>query len=305
MKQEKVCIVIPVYQKISDALEIISLKQGLKVFNSHPVIFICPNSFDESWLDEYKNFHPKISFEKFDNKNFTDVNSYSLLLLSQNFYARFLNYNFMLIYQLDAYVFRDELEYWCDRGFDYIGAPWFLIDAPWFDANLPMFQYLDKTEKILLPNAGNGGFSLKNIQKVRELLQRRISFLEVLKLKKMSKKFRMIQRKHGFLAKKIIFTKLFLKFAFRKNLFSEVCDYLFSGDDCPSEDAIFAFAYPLIFPEFKVAKSSEAIPFSFEAYPEKLYEMNGKNLPFGCHSYHKYSPEFWQKFIPTIYTHSS
>ena len=33
----------------------------------------------------------------------------------------------MLIYQLDAYVFKDELLNWANKGYDYIGAPW----LPW------------------------------------------------------------------------------------------------------------------------------------------------------------------------------
>ena len=34
-------------------------------------------------------------------------------------------YRFMLCHEPDAFVFRDEVEQWCDSGFDYIGAPWF------------------------------------------------------------------------------------------------------------------------------------------------------------------------------------
>lgn len=30
----------------------------------------------------------------------------------------------MLVYQLDAYAFKDELFFWASLGYDYIGAPW-------------------------------------------------------------------------------------------------------------------------------------------------------------------------------------
>lgn len=113
MTKKQTCIVIPLYKKLSNPKEIISLKQGLKIFNSYPIIFICPNSFNESWLDEYRDLHPKISFEKFSDGDFESVDSYSVLLLKPRFYDRFLDYEFMLIYQTDAYVFKDELEYWC------------------------------------------------------------------------------------------------------------------------------------------------------------------------------------------------
>jgi hypothetical protein len=56
----------------------------------------------------------------------------------------------MLIYQPDAFVFRDELDYGCSKGYDYIGAPWFIgLDSP----KTP-FKFL---------GVGNGGFSLRKI----------------------------------------------------------------------------------------------------------------------------------------------
>ena len=48
---------------------------------------------------------------------------------------------------------------------------------------------------------------------------------------------------------------------------------------------------------FKVAPAKVAAKFSFEVHPELLYELNNKRLPFGCHSYLKYNPEFWKKHI--------
>jgi len=41
----------------------------------------------------------------------------------------------------------------------------------------------------------------------------------------------------------------------------------------------------------------EALGFAFENVPEELYKLNNDQLPFGCHAYEKYSPEFWAKFI--------
>ena len=35
----------------------------------------------------------------------------------------FLEYQYMLIYQLDAFVFEDKLDYFCELGYDYIGIP--------------------------------------------------------------------------------------------------------------------------------------------------------------------------------------
>lgn len=291
---KQACVVIPVYKKISDELEIISLKQGLKIFNSYDIIFICPNSFDESWLDEYKNLHPKISFEKFSNENFRSVDSYSVLLLDPKFYQRFDNYDFMMIYQLDAYTFKDELKYWCDKGFDYIGAPWTKNSNQWFKNRI-----FSKTSPAFYPNAGNGGFSLRNIKKINQLMHQKVQFFDAIKVRKILRKFRTTSNKKGFLAKRIFDILFFFKVLFRKNTYGEVCYYLLKNDIKSAEDIVLAMSYPLIFPSFKVAKAEEAIAFSFENEVEKLYDLNQKNLPFGCHAWYKITPDFWKNFINT------
>ncbi len=43
-------------------------------------------------------------------------------MMDNTFYKQFLNYEYILIYQLDAFVFKDELNY-CSQGIDYVGAP--------------------------------------------------------------------------------------------------------------------------------------------------------------------------------------
>ena len=49
--------------------------------------------------------------------------SYSDYVLSSEFYDTFKAYDYMLLYQLDAFVFEDRLmEFW-ELKYDYIGAP--------------------------------------------------------------------------------------------------------------------------------------------------------------------------------------
>ena len=72
--------------------------------------------------------------------------------MNYDFYNGFRKYKFMLVHQLDAYVFKDDLLYWTKQGYDYIGAPW--------------FEGMDNagTNASLLPEIGNGGFSLRKIK---------------------------------------------------------------------------------------------------------------------------------------------
>jgi len=84
--------------------------------------------------------------------------AYSRLCCQPSFYQRFLQFEFMLIYQLDCYVFEDRLALWCARNFDYIGPPWpnyeHMTESNKFIARLPFLKYF-------LRRAGQGGFSLR------------------------------------------------------------------------------------------------------------------------------------------------
>ena len=53
---------------------------------------------------------------------------------------------------MDAFVFKDELKYWCNLGYDYIGAPWF-------------DRYHESTMDSPIIGVGNGGFSLRRVTK--------------------------------------------------------------------------------------------------------------------------------------------
>ena len=276
----KVCIVIPVYQKISDPREVLSLQQGLKIFANHPIIFICPHSFDQSWISQYTSLHPNITFKKFDDKNFKSVHTYDALLLNQNFYQQFSDYQFMLIYQTDAYAFSDRLNDWCEKGFDFIGAPWF-----------KKFDVSGK-EKEFIEVAGNGGFSIRNVTKINDLMARKLNLKQMINLRNILAKFRIMPHKN------ITFSiKFFTKFFCKTNSFGELCTFICTNATPPHEDYFFAAILPKLFPEFVVAKPQDAISFAFEAQPENLYKMNGEKLPFGCHAWAKYSPDFWKKFI--------
>ena len=113
-----VAVVIPIYKEKLDDLEKISLAQCRKVLKNYPIIFVAPEGKNFSYLepgDMVIQFHPQF---------FQSVKSYSNLLMLPMFYEPFLSFDYMLIYQLDAFVFYDALEEFCQLSYDYIGAPW-------------------------------------------------------------------------------------------------------------------------------------------------------------------------------------
>lgn len=110
-------IVIPTYKDKINNNELISLKQCRKVLKGYDRYFIVPNG---SKID-YAEDEIIISVDK---QYFLSRNSYSKYVLSLDFYGLFSQYEYILIYQLDAFIFRDDLKKFCDFGFDYYGALW-------------------------------------------------------------------------------------------------------------------------------------------------------------------------------------
>ena len=50
------------------------------------------------------------------------------MLYRTEFWEKFADYEYVLMYHLDALVFSDQLQEWCGKGLDYIGAPFLRCD---------------------------------------------------------------------------------------------------------------------------------------------------------------------------------
>ena len=138
------CIIIPLYRNYNSlsAFEKKFLNNTLDVLSKYDIYIIGPTYINEN---QYKQFNIK-DFIKFNNYYFRDIYGYNDLCLSCNFYKTFDKYDYMLISQLDAWVFSDKLEEFVNMDYDYIGC-------------------LHTTSIIPdhLTN-GNGGFSLRKIK---------------------------------------------------------------------------------------------------------------------------------------------
>ena len=149
MDKKDIVIVVPVYKEIIEVTERLSLEQLFRVLGDYDIIFAAP--------ERMKGFAIEQGYKvvTFEDRYFVSTESYSQLLLSDDFYARFASYEYMLIYQLDAFVFRDELLEFCKLGYDYIGAPAPTSILGWGK---------------IKANVGNGGFSLRKISSARYVI---------------------------------------------------------------------------------------------------------------------------------------
>lgn len=270
-------IVIPAYKKDLSKVEEASLRQCLKVLNKFDVCFLAPKSLD---LSEYKKilneYKKPFRVEVFEDYNFKSVDNYSKLMLKKEVYKPFLNYDKMLIYQLDAWIFKDELEYWCNQPYDYIGAPWFEGFTTDVTPETPLQKY-----------AGNGGFSLRSVDKMYKLVSKNIDG---------HIPFRIIyerSKKRKLISNIINFPVYVFKWLFQKEWFLSAWKYPQEFEDVMINRIV---QYRKL-DWFRLAPSEVAIRFGFEYQPEVLYKRNNNELPFGCHAFEKYNPEFYKNFM--------
>ena len=275
-------VVIPVYKRELSHTDRLSLRQCLRLLSAYEIVFVTYQQLDTcaySELCREHGVHPR--YEYFPRRYFTaGLYGYNALMLSKQFYRRFLGCQYTLIYQLDAYVFRDELSAWCEKGYDYIGAPWFSstsIDAP------P--QPGSKYHHIV----GNGGFSLRKPEaflrlysahvKRMFLLSSCLTFFTLLAEKSKKNPLCKIARLLLFPAKLLINT-----------ITMKVYDAI-------NEDVVWARALER---GGKLPAAEEAARFSFEDHCDYLYEeLTKRELPFGCHGWTEYYRYrlFWKQFI--------
>ena len=263
-------VVIPVYKEVLTEFELNSIVQTLNVLGSYPIAFVAPDSFNVSLFTIKLTDYPvSCKFEKFEDRFFIGIETYNRLLLSAEFYQRFSNYEYMLICQPDAYVFSDELTYWCKKGYDYIGAP--------------LIGKFEDTEFSTEMRVGNGGFSLRKVKTYIRFFE---SGKNVFNTKQIARLINFRKKPYT-----RIFVWMLMILGWRNKPISCAKFWKYNEDDFWSgylDRSNYALSKPT---------SSEALRFAFERFPKECYKITGK-LPFGCHAWEKYQyKEFWIKYI--------
>lgn len=159
-KKNEVIIIIPYYHTDLTEMEMIALKQVRKVLKNYDLCFVAPLCLMPVLASE------KYPVEYFADTFFENVSTYNHLILTTEFYERFIEYRYILIYQLDAFVFYDRLSYFCDLDYDYIGAPWIYPERGIIE------------DAVRTAYVGNGGLTLRNVCSCIKLLNEKKEELE-------------------------------------------------------------------------------------------------------------------------------
>lgn len=165
--KEIVNIVVPVYKTELTPYEKLSLDRLVQVLGNYPKTIIHPRGLNLAPVTD--RYPGAFTTQAFAADYFADIDGYNRLMLSPEFYEAFLSFDHILIYQLDAYVFRDELTAWCARGYDYIGAPWlcktkynrFPLNIFLKTRGLAYHLFHIKHRQQCFYRVGNGGLSLR------------------------------------------------------------------------------------------------------------------------------------------------
>lgn len=256
-------ILIFVHKPTLEWYEKISLQQCVRVLGTHPIRLVCPEGMD---IRRYREVEPDLAVDFISPSWLSSYEAYNRLKIVPFIYRRYSAYRFILTYELDSFVFRDDLLAWCEEGWDYIGAPWFEGYAGATRASKPI-------------GVGNSGFSLRRtgtMLRVMRSLRYQQSPRELVNAWREGKR-----RLRGILA----------ALTFRNNFFAPLNNY--SG----YEDTFWCQVVAPRFPAFRLAPHEIARRFSFECNPGLLYEQCGQTLPFGCHKWFKYEPKFWKPHI--------
>lgn len=244
----RLAILVPVYRSSLEPNEAISLESTFRELGHHHLVMVKPAGLDTSELERRFPFK---AVETFDPAYFGSIQAYNRLLLSTEFYERFLGSEYVLICQLDVFVFRDDLARWVDAGYDYVGAPWvsktaISVRIHWLKMVLrkAFLPGEDRVHRFETRNrVGNGGFSLRKVA-----THHRLS----IQLKPQVEHYLANQGTHHF----------------HEDIFWSIE---------PSRQG-----YP-----HRTPGVEEALSFSFDINPGRLYAMAGGRLPMAAHGWYK------------------
>lgn len=259
-KQKKCVVVIPAYRELKP-IERDFLENGLSKTKGFEQVIVAP---DHLKIDASFGRLQGLRTERFPAMYFENIEGYNQLMLSADFYTRFADFEYVLIHQSDVYLFKDELTDWCNKGFSYIGAPWYRPEKlhrgalfSWIYKNIWQPHLVRKRKNGWLYNkVGNGGLSLRHVDDALAVLEQ--SPTELLNL------------------------------------------YLNNVSPHYNEDVFWSVEAPKINQDFLIPLWKEALAFAVEFEPAKALEELNNSLPFGCHAPLLTDPSFWERYIPTL-----
>lgn len=264
-------VVVPVHLQHPTQDERFSLQRCGQVLGSHSIRIVHPDGLN---LKAYKDLLPTAKPLPVPRDWMASIRAYNRMMINPAFYRMLGLFSHALVHEPDALVFSDQLFYWCEQPFDYIGAPWFE-------------GYGGASPSASIIGVGNSGFSLINIGAITSFLERNQRWISRrLIIKEFLRKAinRSSCYSFGFLMEALGSSGQ-LRGAHR--LADDNCDTFLSRHAS-------AVSPPLL----RIADPAAALRFSWEVNPERCFDLCERRAPFGTHAWAKYSRSFILSMLP-------
>lgn len=263
-----VTVVIPIYKTELSAIERWAVAHNLSVLApNREIAIVCPQGLDITPLDSLMGLNSnRCRIERFAPAFFDGRLGYNQLMLSQDFYSRFHNSQFVVICQTDVVLFHDNLDYWCSLNYDYIGAPWLPASGDvegWNLARRAIYKLRRGWARLrggfhpvlLKWKVGNGGFSLRRVEAMLRVLDQHPD-------------------KMAEIAKNANHTACF-------------------------EDVVWSVRVNELWPAtLNIPDYATAARFAFEGHPEMAMRCTSGELPMGAHAFYRHrNRKFWSQFL--------
>ena len=166
----KVTVIVPIYRSQLPHEEQAALKNNAARLKAYPMVLLAPEGLDIGAVEQIVPTARvvRVSDEWLGRKN--GIAGYNAMMLSEAFYRLFAQSEYILICHTDAWIFRDDLAAWCDKGYDCVAAPWVrrkIYDLPlvkqYMNLRLRFAQRTGKpSRQKLYGRIGNGGLTLRH-----------------------------------------------------------------------------------------------------------------------------------------------
>ena len=267
-----------IYRLELDDEELLSMQQLCKHAHNQQIALVVKESFvGDLRLDKLLaglDTEIPIQVVSLRDEQLGSIAAYNQLLMSSWFYRLFLDYEYLLVYQLDCILVRKGLEHWLGMGYSYVGAPWF--------GKLKGFSYFHQFVGV-----GNGGLSLRSIHDAIYVLenvslykQHIFSFSEITG-----------RPRTGILSKIPIWSFLSrhlmaaLSMIGYHNTIGYFVNYKKAG---MNEDIFWSVVVPRVAPWFQTPSPRVASRFALETNHKEAREFYRFSKPLGYHAWKKY-----------------
>jgi hypothetical protein len=263
------CIIIPVHQSVLSREEKTSLLACFAHLQIHDSFLVYPEGLN---IEKYKEIHPALKEKPVPAAWMSSIQNYNRMKVNPDFYRIFKDYDFIMTYELDSFIFSPDIESHFGFSFDFIGAP--------------VYEgYRNPQNGASFIKALNSGFSIRSVGTSIKALH-------------LLNKYRSVWKRQRFFLSNFRFLRKFAKQDLLKIVYHDHLTGYFSNQYF-NEDMIFSQVIPSLFTFFTVAPPEIALKFSFEVNPDKLYILNHRQLPLGCHAWQIYY-SFWKDHIKIV-----